>query len=233
MQHMTTRFTLLSLLAIATAACNDDNGIEPRQVAQLRIVNAADFADVQVRRVGTTTPLATNLDFRGFTQTCVEVPAGEQAFVFSATGVELATTAATFEAGERYTAFLVASGATRRALVVSDDETATTGSNALRFVNATTAAGDVYVTPPAGAVSAGFQAAGNMGALATTNGLPGYVHRDVAHTQVRLFNAGTTTGTPRADIELTGLPANRVATVVFSEVGSPAGPTAFIVTPCP
>jgi hypothetical protein len=223
-----TRFALLTLLAV-TGACDDDDPTEPeQQTAQLRIVNAAEIADVQVRRVGTTTPLAQDLDFRGVTQTCAEVPTGEHAFIFSEAGVELATTAATFEEGGRYTAFLVASGGQRRAFIVSDNETASAGNNALRLVNATSTAGDVYVTPPGTAPAAGFLAAGNASPLATSNLAPGYVHRSTDHTQVRLFNTGTTTN-PRADIALTGLPTSRLMSVVFTN----AAPTAFLVTPCP
>jgi hypothetical protein len=222
------RFAVLTLLVFSTA-CDDDDPTEPeQQTAQLRIVNAAEIADVQVRRVGTTAPLAQDLDFRGVTQSCVEVPVGEHALVFSEAGVELATTAATFEADRRYTAFLVASGAQRRAFIVPDNETAAAGSNALRLVNATSAAGDVYVTPPGTAPTAAFLAAGNASPLATTNLAPGYVNRSTDHTQVRLFNTGTTTN-PRADLALTGLPTSRLASVVFTN-GTPA---AFLVTPCP
>ena len=231
--HRVTRLTLLSLLALATTACDDDDDpTGPDDAALLRIVNAMDVADVQVRVIGTTTPIATDLDFRESTATCVEVPEGEHALEFSITDVVLATTAATFEEGESYTAVLVASGATRRAVILSDDETAAAGSNGLRFINGTTAAGDVYVTPPAGALTAGFLASGNMGVLATSNAMPDYLNRDVAHTQVRLFDPGVTTGAPRADLTLTGLPASRLATVVFVPAGAPPGPTSFMVTPC-
>jgi hypothetical protein len=192
-------------------------------------VNAADIEDVQVRRLGSATPLATNLDFRGSTQTCVEVPAGEQALVFSEPGQgELDVAIADFEADESYTAVLVASGLRTRAFIVSDDEAASAGNNALRLINATSTAGDVYVTPPAGAVTAGFLAAGNAGPLALSNTVPGYVHRDIGHTQVRLFDVGVTTGPPRTDFALTGLPTSRLATVIFTE----RTPTAFMVVPC-
>jgi hypothetical protein len=232
MQHKLARLALLSLLAVVAAACGDD-GVAPEPgVAQLRIVNAANVQDVQVRRVGTTAPLAENLDFREFTQTCVEVPAGEHAFVFGASGVELATTAATFEANKSYTAFLAISGPTRRAVVVADDEIASAGNNALAFINATSASGDVYVTSPTGAVGPNFLVHAPLSPLALTNEVPSYVHRSTEHTRIRLFNPGTTTGTPRADFTLAGLPASRRATVVFTEVGTPAGPTAFVVTPC-
>ena len=229
------RFALLALIALPIA-CDDDDDDGPtqpqQQVAQLRIVNAADIADVQVRRVGSTAPLAEDLDFRGVTQSCVEVPAGEQALVFSTGGVELDISAATFEADKSYTAFLVAAGSTRRAVIVPDDETASDGNNALRFINATSTAGDVYVTPPGGDPGAAFLVAGNLGPLARDNSLPGYAHRATDHTQVRLFAPGATTGNPRADFALAGLPASRLATVVFTADGFPAGPTAFLVTPC-
>jgi hypothetical protein len=230
MRHTIARFTLLSLFAFAAVACDDDDdpvGIDG--VAQLRVVNAADIEDVQARRVGSPTPLAQNLDFRGSTLTCVEVPAGEQALVFSQLGQELAVAAATFEAGESYTAFLVASGVRTRAFIVADDETASPGNNALRFVNATSTDGDVYVTAPGGPLTASFRAHAPLGAHALSNQLPAYVHRGIDHTQVRLFNAGTTAGTPRADFALTGLPASRLASVVFTE----GTPTAFMITPCP
>ena len=237
MQLRLTRFLALSLLTISAAACGSDDtdtvGPPPsEQFARLRIVNAADIADVQVRRTGTNTPLASDLDFRGVTQSCVQVPAGEQTLVFSSTGVELATTAFTFEANRNYTAFLVASGPTRRAVVVPDNETASAGNNALRFINATASAGDVYVTEPTGTPGDAFRAHGNLGVLATSNLQPAYVHRNTAHTRARLFDPGTTTGTPRADFTLTNLPTSRLATVVFTEAGTPAGPTAFMVTPC-
>lgn len=228
MQRRFTRFALVALFGLS-AACDDDDPTGPeQQTAQLRIVNAAEIADVQVRRVGTTTPLAQDLDFRGVTQTCVEVPAGEHAFVFSAPGQEIATTAATFEPDGRYTAFLVASGGAQRAFIGSDNETASAGNNALRIVNATSAPGDVYVTAPSTAPAPQFLAHGNTPPLATTNLVPAYVHRSTAHTQVRLFNTGATTN-PRADIALTGLAANRLVSVVFTNTA----PTAFLVTPCP
>jgi hypothetical protein len=237
MKYPITRFALIALLGVAVAACDDDDdddddGTGPQtQFAQLRVVNATEIADVQARLVGATSPFVQDLDFRGVTQTCAQVPEGERAIIFSATGIELATTAATFERGESYTAFLVSSNGVRRAVILPDSVTASTGNNALRFINSTNAAGDVYVTAPGGAVTAGFLAAGNLAPLGQSNALPDYVHRSTAHTQVRLFNTGAVTNA-RSDITLTGLPTSRLATVVFTNAGTPAGPTAFQVTPC-
>ena len=235
MLHGFSRFGLVLLLALGVAACDDDD--DPTQPnpdpALVRLVNAADVADVDVEIAGVATPLATDLDFRESTQACVEVPAGNRTLVFSSTGIDLATVAFDFEENGRYTAVLVASGATRRAFVASDDETASAGNNALRFVNATTTAGDIYVTAPTDDPAAGFRAHGNLGPHATTNSVPAYVHRNTAHTRVRLFDADVSTGTPRADFALTGLPTSRLATVLFVEEGTPAGATAFMVVPCP
>lgn len=235
MQHGFSRFGLVLLLAVGVAACDDDDDpVQPNpQPALVRLVNAADIPDVDVNIAGTTTPLATDLDFRESTPTCVQVPAGNRSLVFSSTGVDLATVAFDFEENERYTAVLVASGATRRAFVAPDDETASASNNALRFVNATSTPGDIYVTATADDPAAAFLAGGNIGPHATTNVVPAYVHRNTTHTRARLFDVGVTTGNPRADIELTGLPTSRLATVLFVDEGTPVGPTAFIVVPCP
>jgi hypothetical protein len=231
MSYCIARFALISLVAVV-AACDDVVTGPFSLPAHVRIVNAADIADVRVRLVGRSNFLAEDLDFREQTTTCVEVPIGEQAFVFTSGDVELTTAVGMLGAGQRYTVFLTAAGATRRAVVTSDDATAVAGNNMLRFVNGTSAAGDVYVTPPGTAPAAQFLAHGNMGVLATSNLVPGYVARSVDHTQARLFDPGATTN-PRADIALTNLPATRLASVVFVNAGTPAGPTAFIVTPCP
>lgn len=229
LQRRLTRFALLLLLAFSTAACeDDDDGVGPDEgVARLRIVNAADIPNVDVRLVGTTSPLATDLDFRAFTQTCVEVPAGERALVFHQQGLELDVAAARFDEDESYTAFLVASGLRVRAVIVPDTAIASANNNALRFVNATTEAGDVYVTSQGTVPSAAFLVVGNSTPLVLSNELPSYLHRSVDHTQVRLFNVGVTTGSPRANFTLSGLPTTRLGTVVFTE-----GQT-FLVTPCP
>ena len=227
-----TRILLASLLAASLAGCDDDP-TTPHDVAKVRIVNAAPGTSaVDVMLVGTATPVAT-LNFRGVTETCVEVPAGgaQQGLTFRAAGTDLATAVFTPLKGERYTVVLTASGATRRAVALSDNESAVAGDNAIRLVNATAAPGDVYVTPPGAASGPSTLVAGNLGVLATSNDVPAYYARPTTDTEVRLFDVGTTTN-PRADITLTALPASRMATVVFTEPGTPAGPTAFVVTPC-
>ena len=227
-----TRILLASLLAASLAACDDDP-TTPHEVATVRIVNAAPgTSSVDVILVGTTTPLAT-LNFRGVTTTCVEVPAGgaQQGLTFRSAGADLATAVFTPLKGERYTVVLTASGATRRAVALSDNESAVAGNNAIRLINATSAPGDVYATAPGATPAAANLVAGNLGVFATSNATAPYYSRASTDTEVRLFDVGTTTN-PRADITLTALPASRMATVVFTDPGTPAGPTAFVVTPC-
>jgi hypothetical protein len=230
MSNRVERVALMSFLAVVTA-CDDGTTGPDVPTASVRIVNAADIADVRVRLVGESTFLAEDLDFREVTTTCVEVEPGERAFIFTSGEVELTTAVGTLEADRSYTVFLTAMGPTRRAVVTGDDATATAGNNLLRFVNGTSTPGDVYVTPAGTAPGAGFLANGNLGVLATSNLVPGYVSRSMDHTRVRLFDPGATTN-PRADITVTSPPAT-IASVVFVNAGAPAGPTAFLVTPCP
>ncbi|MGH7678534.1 MAG: hypothetical protein ACRENU_08725 [Gemmatimonadaceae bacterium] len=232
MMHHRARLVVVAIAALATA-CDDATTLpildDP---ASVRIVNAADIPNVEVRLLGESTFLVQDLDFRGQTATCVQVPSGEQAFVFTSGGIELTTAIGDLEGDQAYTVFLTAFGPTRRAVVVPDDMAAPSGFNLLRFVNGTSTIGDVYVTPPSTAPAPAFQAQGNLPTLWSGNVIPAYVARSVDHVQVRLFDPGTTTN-PRADISLSNLPATRAASVVFVNAGVPAGPTAFIVTPCP
>ena len=228
------RLAAVCLVAIATTACFDEVDLTEsarREVAHVEIVNAADIADVEVRLVGNNTTVAVNLDFRGSTAGCVEIPQGNQTLAFSSASAELARVTFPFVVGSRYTAVLVSSGATRRAVVRSDAEVATPGNVALRFINATAATGDVWVARP-GPIQSGIVAASNLGILATGAILPQYVQLPTTHTVVSLFDPGTVS-TPRAEVQVSSLPATGQATVVFTGPGTPAGPTAFVTQVCP
>jgi hypothetical protein len=228
MFHRAVRVGLVSLAF--TAACDVAATAPIPRTGVVRIVNAADIADVRVRLVGHTTFLAQDMNFRDQTTSCVEVPVGEQAFVFTSGTVELTTAIATIDTGKAYSAFLVASGATRRAVVVVDDAVPIPDARALRFINGTSSSGDVYVTSPGHGLDPSVLAYGNLAVLATSNIMLAHVYRPWDHSQVRFFDPG---GNLRADISLTGLRVDRLASVVFVNAGDPAGPTAFIATPCP
>ena len=226
------RFRLATLLlsgsALVLAACDDDDDdgpTQPTQTAQIRVVNASGASvDVLSGTTSVTTALAANTG----STSCFTVPAGSSTtLAFRAAGgtTNLATVTQTLTANQRYTLVLTGTGATSTATLLADATTdPTTGNNAIRFVNATATAGDVHVTTPTGTLGTATAAALAAGAATTT-----FITVPTANTRVRLFNAGTTTGTPRVDFTLPTLTGNRVATVVLANPGT----ATFVVTPCP
>lgn len=227
------RLLLLPLLAVSVMACDDDDPIGPGgDVALVRFVNAAaGTADVQVLRTGATTPLVADLDFRGSSAACVQVPAGsQQTLTFRSGTTDLATKQFTFEEGERYTVILSANGATRLATVLEDETAVTAGNRGVRFFNASASAGDVYI----------YEAGGAMGAadiedlvvVGAASAAPQYLLRPQAQSAVRFFDPGVSTGTPRGEVTLAAPTGRRLSTVVFTEAGTPAGATAWVVGAC-
>ena len=231
------RLCILSLLVL-TAACNDEvpteTGGPGTPVARVRIVNAAPgVGNVEVLREGLTTPLAQNLNYGAFTQSCLQLPAGiAHTLKFRQAGTEIASATITPAANARYTVFLTASGATRRVVALDDAHTAATGFNGVRFINASSGPGDVYVTEPSGEITPAMRVHGNIGVTAMGNAEPAYMATEVARTRVRLYDVDATSGTPRADLTLSGLPTSRLVTVVLADPAA-AGPSASFVTfPC-
>lgn len=227
----------IAFLALAVA-CNERPPAAPVVVpgvtASVRIVNAAPgIQNVTVTRNGVTAPLAQNLNYGSSTQACVTLPVGAaHTLTFSSGGAELASVVVDPVPSGKYTVFLTSSGTTRRALVVSDVTTAVAGSNGLRFLNASSGPGDVYVTAAGGELVATNRVHDNIGVTALGNTEPAYVAADTTRKQVRFYDVGATTGTPRAELSLFGLPASRLASVVLTDQAS-AGPSAsFITYPC-
>jgi hypothetical protein len=229
-----TRSILAALLLAPLVACDDDGGTGPQGpvFAHVRIVNAVlGSSNVEVLRTGESAPVAT-LDFREYTATCVDVPAGTRTLTFQSGGTPLATVEATFGAEDNWSVFLTAANGTYRAVALSDVHRAATGNNALRFINASSSPGDVYATDPNAAPGPSTLAVGNLGPLALSNEEPPYLARPTTDTRVRFYDVGVTAGTPRGDITLRDVLAARLATVVFTDPGTPPGVTAFIVLPC-
>ena len=228
----------LCLLSLVVAlACNSEQPTSVgtgTEIARLRIVNAAPGTPaLEVTRNGVTTPLAQNLNYGAFTQTCVQLPANiAHTLTFNSGGTSVGTATFTPEVGGRYTAFLTGSGATRRAIILSDATTATTGSNAVRFINVSSGAGDVYVTAPGGELTSAMRVHANLANTATGTDQPAFVQTETTRTLVRLYDVDATSGTPRAELTLSGLPTSRLASVILADLAS-AGPSASFVTyPC-
>jgi hypothetical protein len=153
---------------------------------------------------------------------CIDVPVG-QSLSFRATGSTTdigANATPGFTAGQNYTVLLYRSGTTTRSIVLNDNGVTapTSGNNALRFFNATGTAGDVYVTSSGGAIS-GTPSSSNLAAGTSTTGSSMWTSYPTTNTQIRMFNTGTTTGTPRVNTSFAAgnLSANRVGTAFLTE----------------
>lgn len=219
---------LLTSSVFVLAACDDDdddNGTGPAQTALIRVVNASGTASVDV--LNGTTSVTTALAQNTGSTSCFTVPAGSATLAFRAAGgtTNLASATATLTADQRYTLVLTGTGATSAATLLTDNTTDPgTGNNGIRLVNATATAGDVHITTPTGTLGTPTSAALAAGAATTT-----FATVPTANTRIRLFNTGTTTGTPRADFTLPTLTGNRLATVVLANPGT----ATFVVAPCP
>jgi Domain of unknown function (DUF4397) len=228
MQYRLTSLALC-MVGLALLACDDDDDppTEPPQTRSIRVVNASTGTTGTVDVFAGTQSIHTGLALRG--SACINVPVGAQTISFRQGATTLATAPAfTFSQGSGATAVLFGAGTTRSAAVFSDVVTDPSANNmALRFINASGAAGDVHVTTPTGTLGTASPANLAVNTASSFSTFP------TANTRVRLFNVGTTAGNPRADLTVSGLPTNRVSTVVFVDAGTPAGAPAFQANPCP
>lgn len=233
MKHHLSRL-VLALTPLALIACDDDDDgpTGTQQFANVRVINASPTTATAAVSVGGQS--LGNVTFRSGSATCFQVPVGSQTVTFASGGSNVATTSAfNFTANQRATVVLFGNTGTARTATVFQDNfaDAQTGMNQLRFINAQTAGGDIFVTTPTGTVT-GTPSASVAAGAASTGGSAGFLPFATANTRVRLFNTGTTTGTPRADFTLSTLPASRTQSIVFVEATTPAE-RAFAVDPCP
>lgn len=227
------RVLVVSLVAVAAGACDDDPTNPPQQTATVRVINAATgTANVAVLHGQSSAPIAT-LSYRA-ASTCVDVPAGSQTLTFRAGNDTLAQASFAFEADEQYTVVFADDlpGTDKLAEVFADDATPVTGNNALRFINATATSGDIRIMAPGGATQLVHGNLSPFGLYTDPGTGHGFVQRSTNETDVRLFDVDETTD-PRASLSLTGqVPASRVATVVFFDAGTPAGATSLVAGRC-
>jgi hypothetical protein len=230
------KFAMLGVLAmLALGACDEDDDLTaPPTTARVRFVNAAPGAGA-VSAFHGNVAIATGVAV-GAANTCgntMRLAAGPRTITLRAgttpASAQVARVSHVFEADKDYTVVLYGPSTARTAVVLEDAApgTVAAANNAVRFINATTTAGDVFVTA-AGATPSGTPIALTPGAA--TN--PLYREFPVTSTSARLFNTGTTEGTARGSHTLTNLPA-RIATVVFMDPATTGGATGFQFTPCP
>jgi Domain of unknown function (DUF4397) len=238
------RFTVASsaaaLVSIAlVAACGGDNTTAPEEAANVRVVNASPTTTtISAANEGRTVAFTLNYQNTNAPANCGLVEQDNDArldFGNGGNGMGLARIEFPFAAQQNYTVVLFGPN---NATVFPDVFTApAAGNNAIRFINATGTAGDVYLTtptanivgPPTVANLAAGQASG-FNASSAPGGTFSFFSTD--NTRVRLFDPGVTTGTPRADFTISNLPANRVATVVLAPPPVGGSTTAFMVNPC-
>jgi len=165
---MPDRFTVaLSAAALASvaflAACGSD-ATEPNEVANTRFVNAsATTSSISATNEGRV--VASGLAFQNTNQpsSCSTVEHGgdeEVKFTLGGTTNEIGSVKAEFISQANYSVVFYAPNTIA---VYPDNFTAPgTGLNALRFINATGSAGDIYVTGPNDGIS-GAPAVANLG----------------------------------------------------------------------
>lgn len=227
----------LVLAAGILAACDDVEPTNPGsadQFARVQFINASSStATTDVLLNGNT--VQSGLGFQQASTSCVLVPVGSRTLTFQSGGTAVANTGNfTFQPGGRYTVLLTGTGATRTATVLPDLYTApATGQTAVRFVNATGTAGDVFFTTPTGTPS-GTPTVANLAPGQATGGTTGanaFTGYASTNTRARLYNVGATSGA-RSDATLTAVPTGSATTVVFTPQNGLLGPTAFQVNQC-
>ena len=222
---------LVAAVAALALACDDEGVVESRPFAAVRMFDAAAIDTLGLLFGSSETPRVT-ARFRTVSD-CIQVPAERQQLRFRQirATTDVATADTTLVPGGRYTVVVAGTAPPRQAVVLQDVFTPpdTSTSILVRFINATSTAGDVHATAPNGTL--GTPTVANLPVIGSGSA-PAFITLPKANTQVRLFDPGVTTGTPRANITLTGLPANRVTSVVFLDAGTPAGATAVRIDPC-
>lgn len=231
-----TRIRLALVVTLAAASsCNLDTTDRISQPPRLRAVNAAISTSsvnlhLNANSVGL---LGEPLDYEGVTPSCVLIIDDTHQLSFVQGGTALASVTSAFAENASYLVLLLENAGTFKAVLASDTETAPTGSNGLRFINATTTAGDVYVTGPGEVPSTATLAAGNLAPAASSTNPPlAFVFRPETATRIRLYNVGNTT-TPRADLTLTLTGPRRLTTIVFTQPTFAEDPAAIQVNACP
>jgi hypothetical protein len=235
MMNLRTSARVLALgAAIATVGCDDDDDfVSPTQTAQVRVVNLNPNAS-SVGLFADGAAVGSSVAFGSAGTSCISVPIG-RALTFRTAGqtTNLANIQSTgLTANQPYTIVLYGSGTTPQTAVLSDNgiTAPAAGNAAIRFFNASGAAGDIYVTAP----NATLPTTPNVGNLLGGQASTTFGTYRSENTQVRIYPTGTTT-TPAfsASIVSASLAGNRTGTVFLTNAVNTGGANASItVAPC-
>lgn len=233
----------LLVLAAVLAACSGDGPgysdpiLGGTPTARVRIANAAP-AIASTQMLVNNTPVGPTVARWTSSFDCQTVAIG-QPITFRANGSDetLATIATPdMTGGGSYTIVLWGPLSALRATVLSDANLPAPSSTrtGLRFFNTTSAPGDVYVTLPDADLPE-IQSVPNLGVGEDTEGGTRFVQYPLTSTQVRMFDVGVRTGTPRVamSVSQTATSGVRSWTVVLTEEAALAGVNqSFLVAPC-
>jgi hypothetical protein len=212
---------MLATTALAlAAACGNDNSTNPTtQTARVRVVNL-DQSSPTAGLYANGSLVGNAVGFGAAGSSCIDVPVGRAiSFRSAGSATDLGANATPgLVAGQNYTIALYHSGANAQMVILSDTgiSTPATGTNGLRLFNATSTAGDIYVTSPGGTISG---TPFNLSAGTASSGAFRFMSFPTGNTQIRMFNVGTTTGTPRVNTTFTSgnLSAARVGNAFLTE----------------
>jgi hypothetical protein len=212
------------------AACSLATDTSTDQPPEIRVVNATTVSSVTVHLDGLELPIAT-VASNSATSGCLLVAPGPHVVSFLRDGQVLDEFSINYARNARYVVYLTNVGTTYRAFATSNEQSVPAGSNGLTLINATTAAGDVYITAASEDPSPATRVATALAPTATLADAPTFVVSPEANLRVRLFDVGTTTN-PRADINLVELLQSRHGIVVFSDRVAGTDPGALQVDRC-
>jgi hypothetical protein len=221
----------LGLLAFA-AACDsdDDTGLTSSNAALVQFVNASTITSATASG-GTT--IGGSLGSQQASSTCMLVSPGTQSLGFTNGGATIGTSATTnLQAGQRYTVILRGNSTSNSTIVLPENYTTqSSGNYGVRFINATSQAGDIFVTTPTGTISGTANSSLAAGAASGgTTGTNGFLTFPTANNRVRFFASGNTS-TALSDYTIANPSSTSATTVVFTN-NSTGGVTAFTVPQC-
>jgi len=168
-----------------------------------------------------------SLAFAEASLSCIGIPPGTQSLDFAVNNQPIAGTGAyNFEEGRLYTVLLQGSGSSRTVVVMPDNFTSPgAGNYSVKFVNASSLAGNIFVTTQTGSVGATPTLS-----LASGNAVNAYMTFPTANNRVRFFGTASA-ATPLLDFTVSNPSSTIGTTIVFADNGT-GGVVVFALLPC-
>ena len=233
---MTHRFTLpvgalaaFTSFALIITGCSSD-ATKPGNFANMRIVNAsASTGPITATNENRTVQAGVAFQTPAGAGGCGTVEEGDDEqvnFLLAGTQTGLAQVTMQIVPNTSYTAVFF--GPNNVGVFQESFSTPSAGNNDIRFVNATGSAGDIYLSAPGANLAGTAPTVANLAAgQASSTG-----QFANGRTEIRMFNVGVNTGTPRVDFTIAGLPNNTGTVVLTVPPAGQTSPTAFVVGSC-